>query len=136
MWSRDNHEDDTWTARTPGGELHWVREALQPDPITSRARVLVHAYNASEVFESAQTGVAVQAEGLLNRLLLVRKVSHPVHAPRNDLLNCRRVWRHGLSSSLHTVLGGSSSRRYVALMLDIHGPIYEEVLTIPLPPSF
>lgn len=76
MRYRDSHEEGTWTAQTPSGDVHWVRETFPLDMVTSRARVIAYAYNSREVVGSVHAGVAAHAERLLDQLLVMRRVSH------------------------------------------------------------
>jgi hypothetical protein len=62
------HAEDTWKS----GDKLWLRDFL-PE-LLPRARVLLFGYNSNVAFASSTAGVREQAENLLNRLWLKRKV--------------------------------------------------------------
>lgn len=67
--NKENHAEETWTA--PNGKM-WLRDFLPRD--IPKARILLFSYNANIVFETSTAGVQEQAENLLNRLLMKRRV--------------------------------------------------------------
>lgn len=71
--NRESHEEGTWTAQTPSGDVHWVRETFPLDTVTRRARVMAYAYSSREVVGSVHAGVALHAKCLLDQLLVLRR---------------------------------------------------------------
>ncbi|VUC29184.1 unnamed protein product [Clonostachys rosea] len=73
IWSNAKQGSDTWTCDTPEGRVHWVRDFLPIYEETSRARVLVHEYDASAVWGGAPRAVGAEADKLLDWLHVQRK---------------------------------------------------------------
>jgi hypothetical protein len=65
-----HHAERTWTS--PSTQRLWLRDFL-PRRLT-RTRVLLFGYNANVAFETSTAGVKEQANNLLNRLTLRRRV--------------------------------------------------------------